>query len=152
MRSSSLMCCPQPIALLQVRQWPGCFWVSEVLPPACNPINWRDIPAGRVTWADAISHGQELCLKFFKGIHVDAIHFCRPRLKARLCSLRVVQTFKSQMRVMTSGHDGASVSGRASEKSFHLSLFCKNLLCCASQHTEVVQTPRPCKRVPPWTT
>ena len=25
---------------------------------------------------------QELCLKFFKGIHVDAIHFCRPRLKA----------------------------------------------------------------------
>lgn len=29
---------------------------------------------------------QELCLKFFKGIHVDAIHFCRPRLKACLNS------------------------------------------------------------------
>lgn len=28
------------------------------------------------------SAAQELCLKFFKGIHVDAIHFCRPRLKA----------------------------------------------------------------------
>jgi len=30
---------------------------------------------------------QELCLKFFKGIHVDAIHFCRPRLKAMMANL-----------------------------------------------------------------
>jgi len=30
---------------------------------------------------------QELCLKFFKGIHVDAIHFCRPRLKAMMARL-----------------------------------------------------------------
>lgn len=30
---------------------------------------------------------QELCLKFFKGIHVDAIHHCRPRLKAMMASL-----------------------------------------------------------------
>ncbi|CAJ1361109.1 unnamed protein product [Effrenium voratum] len=30
---------------------------------------------------------QELCLKFFKGIHVDAIHFCRPRLKAMMAKL-----------------------------------------------------------------
>lgn len=30
---------------------------------------------------------QELCLKFFKGIHVDAIHHCRPRLKAMMARL-----------------------------------------------------------------
>lgn len=30
---------------------------------------------------------QELCLKFFKGIHVDAIHHCRPRLKAMMAQL-----------------------------------------------------------------
>eukprot|EP00442_Polarella_glacialis_P052124 CAMPEP_0115160346 /NCGR_PEP_ID=MMETSP0227-20121206/70755_1 /TAXON_ID=89957 /ORGANISM="Polarella glacialis, Strain CCMP 1383" /LENGTH=1360 /DNA_ID=CAMNT_0002572235 /DNA_START=111 /DNA_END=4191 /DNA_ORIENTATION=+ len=30
---------------------------------------------------------QELCLKFFKGIHVDAIHHCRPRLKAMMARM-----------------------------------------------------------------
>lgn len=30
---------------------------------------------------------QELCLKFYKAIHVDAIHYCRPRLKAMMAQL-----------------------------------------------------------------
>ena len=55
------------------------------------------------------SVAQELCLKFFKGIHVDAIHFCRPRLKAGTPVANATAVFRFEQDFMMSSLGSASI-------------------------------------------